>query len=98
MTTHRLTDAEIEAEAEPGELPGQLALPWPRLSPEIEPGPRVPTTADLDAATAATAAAIADPAATLADVEHLAEAEAALYSACPDDLVAEYEAEREASL
>jgi hypothetical protein len=81
-----------EADAGPEQLPGQLTLPWPRLSPEIEPGPRVPTTADLDAATDATAAAIADPAATLADVEH------PLYSACPDDLVAEYEAEREAEL
>ena len=87
-----------EAEARPGELPGPARLARPRLSPEIEPGPRVPTTADLDAATDATAAAIADPAVTRADVERLAEAEAALYAACPDDVVAEYEAEREAEL
>ena len=43
-----------------------------------------PTLADLDAATARTAAMIADPAASLADVERAAEAEEAVYLACPD--------------
>jgi hypothetical protein len=40
----------------------------------------VPTVADLEAATAATAAAIADPGATLADVLAAAQAEEAAYS------------------
>jgi hypothetical protein len=40
-------------------------------------GPDLPALADLDAATAATAAAIADPAATPADVMAAAEAEEA---------------------
>jgi hypothetical protein len=39
-----------------------------------------PTVADLDAATAATETAIADPSATLADVYLAAEAEEAAYS------------------
>ncbi len=39
-----------------------------------------PTVADLEAATAATAAAIADPAAALADVLAAAQAEEAAYS------------------
>ena len=39
-----------------------------------------PTVADLEAATAATAAAIADPDATLADIYAAAEAEEAAYS------------------
>ena len=38
----------------------------------------LPTRADLDAATARTAAAIADPGASLADVERLAEIEEAI--------------------
>jgi hypothetical protein len=66
------------------ELPGQLALPGLPPSPEAEAGPQLPTPADLDAATAATAAAIADRTATRAEVERLAEAEAATYAACPD--------------
>jgi hypothetical protein len=41
----------------------------------------LPTRADLDAATARTAAAIADPAASLADVEHAAELEEAAFTA-----------------
>jgi hypothetical protein len=41
----------------------------------------LPTRADLDAATARTAAAIADPAASLADVERLAEIEEAITTA-----------------
>jgi hypothetical protein len=40
----------------------------------------VPTVAELEAATAATAAAIADPAADLVDVYLAAEAEEALYA------------------
>jgi hypothetical protein len=40
-----------------------------------------PTRADLDAATARTAAAIADPAASLADVERAAELEEAAFTA-----------------
>jgi len=52
----------------------------------------IPSRADLDAATAATAAAIADPAATVHDVLKAAEAEEALFQAAratgwqlPDD-------------
>jgi hypothetical protein len=80
------------------QMPGQLTLPGMRVSPEIEHGPHLPARADLDAATAATAAAIADPSATRAEVERLAEAEAATYDACPDypslyDPEAEAEAE-----
>ena len=41
----------------------------------------LPDRADLDAATAATAAAIADPAASLADVERAAELEEAAFAA-----------------
>jgi hypothetical protein len=41
----------------------------------------LPTRADLDAATAATAAAIADPEASLADVERAAELEEATLTA-----------------
>jgi hypothetical protein len=40
-----------------------------------------PARADLDAATAATAAAIDDPAASLADVERAAELEEAVFTA-----------------
>ena len=40
-----------------------------------------PTRAELDAATARTAAAIADPSASLADVERAAELEAAAHNA-----------------
>jgi hypothetical protein len=40
-----------------------------------------PTMADLDAATAATAAAIADPSASRADVERAAELEEAVFTA-----------------
>jgi hypothetical protein len=55
-----------------------------------------PVLADLDAATARTAAAIADPAASLADVERLAAAEEKLYLACPEWPSAEADAELEA--
>jgi hypothetical protein len=41
----------------------------------------LPTRADLDAATAATAAAIADPSACPADVKRAAELEAAVFAA-----------------
>ena len=41
----------------------------------------LPTRADLDAATARTAAAIADPSACLADVERAAELEEAVFAA-----------------
>jgi hypothetical protein len=44
-------------------------------------GPDLPTRADLDAATAATVAAIADPAATPMDVYRAAEAEEAVTAA-----------------
>jgi hypothetical protein len=79
------------------ELPGQLGLPG-MPSAEAEAGPQLPTRADLDVATARTAAAIADRTATRAEVERLAEAEAAIYAACPDypslyDPEAEAEAE-----
>jgi hypothetical protein len=58
----------------------------------------LPTRADLDAATARTAAAIANPDASLADVERLAEAEEKLYLACPDWPSAEADAEMEAGI
>jgi hypothetical protein len=54
-----------------------------------------PTRADLDAATARTAAAIADPACSLADVQHAAEMEEAVftaYAATGPEAVAELEA------
>jgi hypothetical protein len=81
------------------QMPGQLTLPGMRVSPEIEHGPHLPITADLDAATAATAAAIADLRVGPAEVERLAEAEAATYGACPDypDLY-DPEAEAEAGI
>ena len=63
---------------------GQLELPGMRVSPEAAAGPQLPGRADLDAATAATATAIADPTASPAEVERLAEAEEATYAACPD--------------
>ena len=44
-------------------------------------GPQLPTRADLDRATAVTAAAIADPASGLADIYRAAEMEAAILSA-----------------
>ena len=44
-------------------------------------GPRLPTRADLDRATAATAATIADPASGPADIYRAAEVEAAILSA-----------------
>jgi hypothetical protein len=47
------------------------------LESRREHGPDLPARADLDAATAATAAAIANPAASLADVEYAAEMEQA---------------------
>ncbi len=43
------------------------------------PTPWLPTRADLDAATARTAAAIADPSLSLADVQRAAEAEEAVH-------------------
>jgi hypothetical protein len=46
-------------------------------APDIGPG--LPTRPDLDAATARTQAAIDDPAASLADVEHMAELEEAMH-------------------
>jgi hypothetical protein len=53
----------------------------------------LPTRADLDAATAATAAAIADPSASLADVERAAELEEAAFTAYLDQPGAEAELE-----
>jgi hypothetical protein len=44
-------------------------------------GPELPARADLDAATATTATAIADPAASLADVYRAAELEEAAFAA-----------------
>ena len=44
-------------------------------------GPQLPVLADLDSATAVTAAAIADPASTPADIYLAAEIEAAILSA-----------------
>ena len=42
---------------------------------------QLPTRADLDAATAATAAAIADPSSTMADIDRAAELEEAAFTA-----------------
>jgi len=58
----------------------------------------LPTRADLDAATAATAAAIADPAASLADVERAAELEEAALTAYLQRPGADAELEAEAEL
>lgn len=60
----------------------------------------LPTRADLDAATARTAAAIADPSASLADVEHAAELEEAVHTAylSRPGADAELQAEAEAEL
>ena len=41
---------------------------------------------------------MADPDASQAEIDHLIEMEAATYDARPDEVVAEYEAEAEASL
>jgi hypothetical protein len=63
----------------------------------------LPARADLDAATARTAAAIADPSASLADVERAAELEEAAFAAylgrpgADAELQAEAEAELEAA-
>jgi len=78
-----ITRAERAALAQAGVAALLGEIPEPRRELEAE-GPQLPTPADLDAATAATAAAIADRTATLADVERLAAAEAATYAACPD--------------
>jgi hypothetical protein len=59
---------------------------------------RLPTRADLDAATAATAAAIADPAVSLAGVKRLAELEEAVYAAYLERPGADAELQAEAEL
>lgn len=53
----------------------------------------LPTRADLDAATVATAAAIADPSASLADVQRAAELEEAAFTAYAEQPGAEAELE-----
>ena len=58
----------------------------------------LPTRADLDAATAATAAAIADPSASLADVERAAELEEATHAAYLQRPGADAELQLEAEL
>lgn len=60
----------------------------------------LPARADLDAATARTAAAIADPAASLADVERAAELEEAAFAAylARPGADAEFQAEAEAEI
>ena len=97
-----ITRAERAALAQAGVAALLAQIPEPRAEladvGHAYTGPQLPTRADLDAATAATAAAIADRTATLADVERAAEAEAATYAACPDypslyDPEAEAEAE-----
>ena len=93
-----ITRAERAALAQAGVAALLGEIPEPRRELEAE-GPQLPTPADLDAATAATAAAIADRTATLADVERLAEAEGATYAACPDYPAAyDPEAELEAGI
>lgn len=74
-----ITRAERAALAQAGLAALIEEIPAPR-EPEAE-GPQLPAPADLDAATAATAAAIAGRTATLSDVERLAEAEAATCAA-----------------
>jgi hypothetical protein len=91
-----ITRAERAALAQAGVAALLEEIPEPRRELEAE-GPQLPTPADLDAATAATAAAIADRTATLADVERLAEAEAATYAACPD-YPSRYDPEAEAEI
>src|ERR1700751_1387254 len=66
-----------------------VSMEYTRPAANQHPGPgaarvvsaRVPSWAELDAATAATAAAIADPSATVHDVLKAAEAEEALFLA-----------------
>ena len=58
----------------------------------------LPDRADLDAATAATAAAIADPDASLADVERMAELEEAVFAAYLGQPGADAELQAEAEL
>jgi len=72
---------------------------WVRSHPQAAAqGPQLPGRTDLDAATAATAAVLADPAASLMDRYHAAEAEAATYRAAADAVVVQAEAETEAEL
>jgi hypothetical protein len=59
---------------------------------------RLPTRADLDAATGRTAAAIADPAASLADVERAAALEEAVFAAYLERPGADAELQAEAEL
>ena len=58
----------------------------------------LPTRADLDAATARTAATIADPAASRADIERLAELEQAVHDAYLRNPGADAELQAEAEL
>lgn len=58
----------------------------------------LPTRADLDAATARTAAALADPSVCLADVEHLAQLEEAVHLAYLEQPGADAELQAEAEL
>jgi hypothetical protein len=98
MTTR--TERAALAQAGVAALLAQIPEPRAELADvgRARIGPQLPTTADLDAATAATAAAMADPAVSQAEVDHLIEMEAATYDACPDAVVAEYEAEAEAEI
>jgi hypothetical protein len=64
---------------------------------ELE-GPQLPVRADLDAATAATAAILADPGADLMDRYRAAQTEAAIYEAAPAGLVIQAETETEAEV
>ena len=61
------------------QIPGQQALPG--MPPAAAEGPQLPIRADLDVATAATAAAIADPDASMLDVHQAAELEEATFKA-----------------
>jgi hypothetical protein len=73
---------------------GEQVLPG--LPPPDPVGPQLPTRADLDAATAATLAVLADPSATLADINRAHVLEAAVYDAAPEELVVQAELETEA--
>ena len=75
MTGH---SAERGARAQAAIAAFLAQIPEPRLSAE---GPQLPTRADLDVTTAATAAAIADPAASVLDVHQAATLEEATFTA-----------------
>jgi hypothetical protein len=75
----RIAFAQDAVRAFLAQIPGQQALPG--MPPAAAEGPQLPARADLDVATSATAAAIADPDATVLDVRQAAELEEATFTA-----------------